>query len=427
MATINYAYREILCKVVYYGPGVGGKTTNLQVIYGQVEKNSRGELVSLATETDRTLYFDFLPLDLGEIKGFKVRFQLYTVPGQVQYNATRKLVLQGADGIVFVADSQVERMEDNVQSLQNLRDNLLEYNVTLEEIPYVLQLNKRDLKPVSSVEEMTAKLSVGDCPVFEAVAVQGIGVKQTLKKIMSMVLARLHEQAVASERAEAGGGTSAVAEGRRVLSAQAGALPDEALREAGVAAADPPAEAATAEELEAVPAAASAVAPQTDASTAPAAPIQGARAPKPQHEESQLVQKWLKRLPDGLVRQKCEVYWNQLRVGSAVLEMRRAANDENTTTPRFSLQIELRLLGVWKRRSATDVFASINSHCSTANGDFWIIVEKNLLGITGDLRQIPLWRLYVQDGETPFVYAVKKALGGQFLLVPEGRRLLSPE
>ena len=191
MSTINYAQREISCKIVYYGPGLGGKTTNLQFIHQSLPAQNRGELVSLATQQDRTLFFDFLPMDLGELKGFNTKFNLYTVPGQVYYNATRKLVLRGVDGIVFVADSQRDRMDENLKSLQNLRENLKEYGYELENMPWVIQYNKRDLDNISSVEEMEILLNKNHVPSFEGVAITGEGVKQILKTISSMVLERL--------------------------------------------------------------------------------------------------------------------------------------------------------------------------------------------------------------------------------------------
>ncbi len=191
MATINYATKEISCKIVYYGPGLGGKTTNLQYIHDTVPENNRGELVSLATQQDRTLFFDFLPMDIGSVKGFETKFHLYTVPGQVYYNATRKLVLRGVDGIVFVADSQRDRLEENVKSLQNLRDNLFEYNYDLDNIPWVIQYNKRDLDNISTVEEMETVLNSDHVPFYESVAITGKEVKQTLKAISSMVLQKL--------------------------------------------------------------------------------------------------------------------------------------------------------------------------------------------------------------------------------------------
>src|SRR5213083_271124 len=158
MSMINYASREINCKLVYYGPGLGGKTTNLEHIYGKVSPNTRGKMISLATETERTLFFDFLPVDLGTIRGFKTRFHLYTVPGQVFYDASRKLILKGVDGVVFVGDSQRERMDANIESLWNLENNLKAQGYDLMKIPYVLQLNKRDLPNVMSIDEMVKEL-----------------------------------------------------------------------------------------------------------------------------------------------------------------------------------------------------------------------------------------------------------------------------
>jgi signal recognition particle receptor subunit beta len=194
MSLVNYSTREITSKIVYYGPGRSGKTTNLQYIHGQVPEDRRGRMVSLATETDRTLFFDFLPLDLGTISGFQTRFQLYTVPGQVYYDATRKLVLQGADGVVFVADSQRAQRDENVESFRNLQVNLLEQGVDPRTIPIVLQYNKRDLPDVMSVEEMDDLLNYRDLPRFEAQALGGIGVFDTLKGISELVLRRLSQR-----------------------------------------------------------------------------------------------------------------------------------------------------------------------------------------------------------------------------------------
>ena len=194
MSLVNYSTREITSKIVYYGPGRSGKTTNLQYVHGQVPEDRRGRMVSLATETDRTLFFDFLPLDLGTISGFQMRFQLYTVPGQVYYDATRKLVLQGADGVVFVADSQRAQREENVESFRNLQVNLLEQGVDPRTIPIVLQYNKRDLPDVMSVEEMDDLLNYRDLPRFEAQALSGTGVFDTLKGISELVLRRLSQR-----------------------------------------------------------------------------------------------------------------------------------------------------------------------------------------------------------------------------------------
>jgi signal recognition particle receptor subunit beta len=221
---INYASREINCKIVYYGPGLGGKTTNLEHVYGRVQPNTRGKLISLATETERTLFFDFLPVDLGTIRGFKTRFHLYTVPGQVYYNASRKLILKGVDGIVFVADSQLERMEANQEAMQNLYDNMAEYGYDLTNIPFIIQYNKRDLPNAAPVKELQSALNPGwevsdsqkqrvspdpyhagenlvdklptgewveRAPYFEAVAVTGDGVFDTLKAVSKLVLKTL--------------------------------------------------------------------------------------------------------------------------------------------------------------------------------------------------------------------------------------------
>jgi hypothetical protein len=190
---INYASREINCKIVYYGPGLGGKTTNLQYIYDSTAAQAKGKLISLATETDRTLFFDFLPLDLGTVRGFKTRFHLYTVPGQVFYDASRKLILKGVDGVVFVADSQRERMDANVESLFNLELNLKQHGYDLIKVPYVLQLNKRDLPNVISSSDLKAELLRKEEPVFEGVANRGIGVFDTLKAVAKQVLLELRK------------------------------------------------------------------------------------------------------------------------------------------------------------------------------------------------------------------------------------------
>lgn len=224
MSMINYASREINCKIVYYGPGLGGKTTNLEYVYGKVSPNTRGKLISLATETERTLFFDFLPVDLGTIRGFRTRFHLYTVPGQVYYNASRKLILKGVDGVVFVADSQAERAEANIESMQNLYDNMAAYGYDLTQMPFVVQYNKRDLPnaaPLAELQEMlnpgwevtdssrmrpladpfrtgdflVSQLPTGEwverAPYFEAVGVTGDGVFDTLKAVSKLVLKTL--------------------------------------------------------------------------------------------------------------------------------------------------------------------------------------------------------------------------------------------
>jgi len=191
LSFINFAAREINCKIVYYGAGLGGKTTNLQVIYQKTADQQKGKMISLATETERTLFFDFLPLDLGSVRGFKTRIHLYTVPGQVFYDASRKLILRGVDGIVFVADSQEQRMDANVEALENLMSNLKEHGYDFNKIPYVLQLNKRDLPNILPVEMLATELRKKNEPIVEAVAFQGVGVFETLKEIAKQVLTEL--------------------------------------------------------------------------------------------------------------------------------------------------------------------------------------------------------------------------------------------
>jgi len=190
MALVNYGTKEITFKLVYYGTGLGGKTTNLKVIHSQLAPQTRGELVSLATETERTLFFDFMPLDLGTINGFKARISMYTVPGQEEYNKSRKLILRDVDGIVFVADSNVTRNDENHISLNNMMENLKEYRLTLEDIPWVLQYNKRDLTTAMTVERMEQELNSLKVPAYEAVALDGKGVFATLKAITKMMLQR---------------------------------------------------------------------------------------------------------------------------------------------------------------------------------------------------------------------------------------------
>jgi small GTP-binding protein len=188
MSFVNYFSKEINCKVVYYGPGLGGKTTNLQHIYQKTTSDAKGKMVNINTENDRTLFFDFLPLDLGEIRGFKTRFHLYTVPGQVFYEASRRLVLRGVDGIIFVADSQIEKMESNIESLQGLEKYLKDMGMDIAKIPFVLQWNKRDLPNIASEEELHKRLNKWDMPAFPASATKGDGVFETLKAVTKMVL-----------------------------------------------------------------------------------------------------------------------------------------------------------------------------------------------------------------------------------------------
>jgi len=191
MSMINYASREINCKIVYYGTGLGGKTTNLEYIYSRVNPETKGKMISLATETERTLFFDFLPIDLGEIRGFKTRFHLYTVPGQVYYNASRRLILKGVDGIVFVADSQATRAEANIESMHNLYENLETYGYDLQTIPFAIQYNKRDMTTILPAGELRAQINPMGVPDFEAVAIEGKGVFETLSTVSKLVVKSL--------------------------------------------------------------------------------------------------------------------------------------------------------------------------------------------------------------------------------------------
>lgn len=195
MSFINYASREINCKIVYYGPGLCGKTTNLQTIYNRTAPDARGKMISLATETERTLFFDFLPLALGDIRGFKTRFHLYTVPGQVFYDASRKLILKGVDGVVFVADCQEERLDANIESMENLKDNLEEQGYQLDRLPFVIQYNKVDLPNLSPIEELQGFLNPQAAPEFKACALTGEGVFETLKAVAKQILIELKKGA----------------------------------------------------------------------------------------------------------------------------------------------------------------------------------------------------------------------------------------
>jgi signal recognition particle receptor subunit beta len=186
MSFVNYHTKEVNCKIVYYGPGLGGKTTNIQYVYQKTSSDNKGRMVTLNTENERTLFFDFLPLELGEIRGFKTRFHLYTVPGQIFYESSRKLILRGVDGVVFVADSQVEKMEQNLESLESLKSNLIEQGYDVHKLPIVIQWNKRDLPNITPVKEMSKKLNQNSYPEFEAIATQGEGVFETLKMISKL-------------------------------------------------------------------------------------------------------------------------------------------------------------------------------------------------------------------------------------------------
>jgi signal recognition particle receptor subunit beta len=254
MVSINYATREVSCKIVYYGPGLSGKTTNLQYVHHKVPSNTTGKLISLATDADRTLYFDFLPINIGTINGFASKFQLYTVPGQVYYNATRKLVLRGVDGLVFVADSQPDKMDENIESLNNLKENLAEYGYKIDEVPIVIQYNKQDLPNVLSPDEMRPMLNPGGHAEFKASATEGFGVFDTLKCILKLVL----------EKAKARGATPGP---EQPASPETPATPQT---QAGIESGTPP-----------VPTAPTTSVPQTPLTREPAKPLQPAASDAP--------------------------------------------------------------------------------------------------------------------------------------------------
>lgn len=191
MANFNYAKKELNLKIVYYGTSLGGKTTNLRSIYARLSSDRKGQMMSLATDLDQTIFFDFLPIDVGEIKGWKLRFHLYTVPGQVYYNASRRLVLRNVDGLVFVVDSQRERFEENIESMYNLQDNLRAYDLILKDIPMILQYNKRDLPNIIEISELQEQLNCENCEYFESVAIRNIGIFETLKRICQLTIMSL--------------------------------------------------------------------------------------------------------------------------------------------------------------------------------------------------------------------------------------------
>jgi hypothetical protein len=327
MASINYAFKEISCKIVYYGPGVCGKTTNLQAIHATVPPKFRGDLVSLATEQDRTLFFDFLPLDLGEVRGFKTKFQLYTVPGQVYYNATRQLVLRGVDGVVFVADSAADRMEDNRESLANLRENLESYGLNLDQISWVIQFNKRDLPNAVPRDEMEALLNPDHVPSMESIASKGIGVKETLKAIAALVLRRLSDitesapAASSLERKAAAAAEQQVPRSQKVSLVASGSEPRS------------PVPAPAGETVAAAASTPSGAPPPPRPATAAAPSVAPARTTV--------------ELPDLHVMQKCDARWRGFRVGTAVVEITRRAGADRRAS--YALACQATYLQLFRR------------------------------------------------------------------------------
>ncbi len=311
MATLNYAFKEISCKIVYYGCGLCGKTTNLQHIHTTVPGKYRGELVSLATEQDRTLFFDFLPLDLGEVKGFKTKFQLYTVPGQVYYNATRKLVLRGVDGLVFVVDSQRDRLQENLDSLENLKQNLSDYGYSLDEIPWVIQYNKRDMPDVMSVEEMNEAINRAGVPFFESVATTGQGVRETLKGISALVIRNLNQAGVTAGAATTAGASALP----KPVAAGVGASAD---RSDGHG---PAGGSSMAAGIDSEPPAAS---PESSPPARAGTPVPRVRLETVKGQEKEAAAATAggtNNKPKLTIRQKCDVRWRGIRLGTAQLQV----------------------------------------------------------------------------------------------------------
>lgn len=363
MATLNYATREISCKIIYYGPALGGKTTNLQRIYATVSAKHRGKLISLATDQDRTLFFDFLPLDLGEVRGFQTKFQLYTVPGQVHYNATRKLVLRGVDGLVFVVDSQAARLRDNLESLANLQENLAEYGYRLGDLPWVIQYNKRDLPDALPAAELERRINSFGVDHAEAIACRGQGVKETLKLISAQVLGRLGRSPEPAPRAVSAASTARAPE--------AAGLPMP-----------PNAEASAKGENR-----------LTDSHGAPSGPRKLA------------------------IRQRCDVYWRGLRLGTASIELTSRSNFDGKGE--YQLAEAGRLLLVF-RRVALDILAYSGEearHLDNQRVGLYVFggVEDGKGACGGRLS------VWVRKGGDQSVLIRRRGLGGEYVYTPAGR------
>jgi hypothetical protein len=398
MASINYAFKEISCKIVYYGPGLCGKTTNLQSIHDNVPPKFRGDLVSLATEQDRTLFFDFLPLDLGEVRGFKTKFQLYTVPGQVYYNATRRLVLRGVDGIVFVADSAPDRMEENRDSITNLRENLESYGLNLDELPWVIQYNKRDLSNAMPCDEMEPVLNPDRVPSFEAVATQTTGVKETLKGIATLVLKRLREMAEASPAASALDRRIAAANDISAVRSQkvslSSGVPGGKPLEASVAT-EPPGGAP--------PRSGNGYTePPIERPSAASRPAKApARAPAG---------------PPGLhVLQKCDLLWRGMRMGTAVVEISKRANMDNRAP--FAMTCQTICFGI--RRSWNQLLQLNGEEGKVI--DFKTVPFYALEATAGNGVKRRGLRVWVKNAFDKACYVSYSGFGGIIQLVPAGR------
>jgi len=390
MANINYAFKEVSCKIVYYGPGLCGKTTNLQVIHSTIPPKFRGELISLATEQDRTLFFDFLPLDLGEVKGFKTKFQLYTVPGQVYYSATRRLVLKGADGVVFVADSAADRMKENCESLVDFRENLESYGLSPDTIPWVVQFNKRDLPNTVPREEMEALLNPDRVPSFEAVASQGIGVKETLKGIAALVLRRLSEATEGGPRL----GSSLERKAAAAATETASARSQKVSLTASAAAPAPT-----------VPV------PPTTAAAAVSAPPPAPAASAPGFSRTS------SEVPDLHVLQRCDLHWAGLRIGTAVVEISRRASSERKGL--YVLTSESTTLGMFRSgwECALQWGGEEAKVVEQHNVSFYRFSEVPTEG--GKERSVRAW---VKNAFDKACYVSYRGAGGMIRLMPAGRK-----
>ncbi|MCB2153545.1 GTPase domain-containing protein [bacterium] len=408
MATLNYAFKEISCKIVYYGCGLCGKTTNLIHVHKTVPGKFRGELVSLATEQDRTLFFDFLPLDLGEVKGFKTKFQLYTVPGQVYYNATRKLVLRGVDGIVFVADSQRDRLQENLESLENLKQNLAEYGYHLQDrpgsdddgVPWILQLNKRDMPQISTKEEIVEALSCDGIPTVEAVAVTGVGVKETLKGISSLVIQKLNTGGGAlsggssSKSAAPAASAAASAPAAQDDDDEYGAIEESDLTDEALEAPQPPKAAPPA------PAPAPAAKEPTPAPTPAAAEQQKSAAPASSGP------------PTLNISQRCDGRWRGMKTGSGNLTI---ANISGSTE--YQLTGVLSFMGVFKRTWSKKLIFKGSEMKNYEGQDTSFFHFESTGGQEG-----PMVNVWVQDSIEKSLFARYLGFGGEVAVLPEGKK-----
>jgi signal recognition particle receptor subunit beta len=403
MATLNYAFKEISCKIVYYGCGLCGKTTNLIHVHKTVPGKFRGELVSLATEQDRTLFFDFLPLDLGEVKGFKTKFQLYTVPGQVYYNATRKLVLRGVDGLVFVVDSQKDRLQENAESFENLRQNLEEYGYHLqlgkqdhEGIPWVLQLNKRDMPQISTQEEILKGLGLEGygIPVVEAIAVNGGGVKETLKSISGQVIQKLNQGQTgpsipaapkADYPAKPAAKPSAAPAADEYDAMDESELSDDALEKAPQAPAKAPA-----------PKAAAPAPPPAEPPAAPAAPP----APTPAAGVS--------------FSQASSALWRGMGTGSGNLSIANAAEENQ-----YQLTGQLSFMGVSSRSFSTRLVLAGTDKTTYEGAETEFLVLESAPGQEG-----PSLLAWVRNDSMKQLFVRYMGFGGEINVLPAGKKVM---